>query len=282
MPPRVLCLLSNKVMKRKLCFCWYHITALLAFIVLNFLAEERCGNPWWAILQTNGGVGYCMTRILNEELREDVGGETDTARERARERGGERERERERERENERQWIRLPLREIIAPQILRPKYQRAHQEVGDLTHLRDSGLRRSRQEHGAIMRAIGTKRLLCPVFCSFASYFNLFLSIPLSHCLPFLSLTPIMNCIQYVVLGLRGLHFHIDGFFGELENWMLLSWFFFSLFLFLSPPSDGGGRHWGELHPNDPIEAFYLKPRRCIYQSSTLMNYVRGWETTPV
>lgn len=28
-----------------------------------------------------------------------------------------------------------------------------------------------------------------------------------------------------LVLLLRGLHFHIDGFFGELENWMLLSIF---------------------------------------------------------
>lgn len=64
------------------------------------------------------------------------------------------------------------------------------------------------------------------LFLFFCFLFQSFLSIPLSHCLPFLSLTPIMNCIQYVVLGLRGLHFHIDGFFGELENWMLLSWFF--------------------------------------------------------
>lgn len=64
------------------------------------------------------------------------------------------------------------------------------------------------------------------LFLFFCFLFQSFLSIPLSHFLPFLSLTPIMNCIQYVVLGLRGLHFHIDGFFGELENWMLLSWFF--------------------------------------------------------
>lgn len=64
------------------------------------------------------------------------------------------------------------------------------------------------------------------LFLFFCFLFQSFLSIPLSHCHPFLSLTPIMNCIQYVVLGLRGLHFHIDGFFGELENWMLLSWFF--------------------------------------------------------
>lgn len=44
-----------------------------------------------------------------------------------------------------------------------------------------------------------------------------------------------MNCIQCVILRLRGLHFHIDGFFGELENWMLLSCFcfFFPPFLLL-------------------------------------------------
>lgn len=39
-----------------------------------------------------------------------------------------------------------------------------------------------------------------------------------------------MNCIQYVVLQLRGLHFHIDGFFwgaGKLDAIVLL--FFFLL-----------------------------------------------------
>lgn len=56
-----------------------------------------------------------------------------------------------------------------------------------------------------------------------APYFNLFFS-P-SHTASLAILSPIMNCIQYVVLQLRGLHFHIDGFFGELENWMLLSIF---------------------------------------------------------
>lgn len=45
----------------------------IGVIVLNFLAEERCCNPLWAIPQTNGGVGYCMTRILNEEQRERSG-----------------------------------------------------------------------------------------------------------------------------------------------------------------------------------------------------------------
>lgn len=59
-----------------------HNSAIGSFPVLNFLAAECCCNPWWAILQTNGGVGYCMTRILNEEQREEVGGETDKERER--------------------------------------------------------------------------------------------------------------------------------------------------------------------------------------------------------
>lgn len=59
----------------------------------------------------------------------------------------------------------------------------------------------------------------------FAPYFNLFLFSFLfpSHTASLAILSPIMNCIQYVVLQLRGLHFHIDGFLGELENWMLLS-----------------------------------------------------------
>lgn len=50
-----------------------------------------------------------MTRILNEEQKEEVGGETDKE-------------------TNKQRQTKHPLREIIAPQILRPKYQRAPQE----------------------------------------------------------------------------------------------------------------------------------------------------------
>lgn len=82
------------------------------------------------------------------------------------------------------------------------------------------------QEHGAIMSAIGTKCLLCSLFVLLLPI-SIFFSISLSHRPPLLSLANIINCIQYVVLRLRGLHFHIDGFLGKLENWMLLSWFFF-------------------------------------------------------
>lgn len=131
-------------------------------------------------------------------------------------------------------------------------------------------LKRNRQRHGAIASA---KSVTSVLFLFLRFPFQSFFYFPLT--LPLLSLTNIMNCIQYVDLRLRGLHFHIDGFLGKLENWMLLSWFF-PFF----PLSNSVGRKLGRIKSNDPKEAFYLKPCSHICQSSTLMNYVRGREMT--
>lgn len=65
-----------------------------------------------------------------------------------------------------------------------------------------------------------------------------------------------MNCIQCVVLRLRGLHFHIDGFFGELENWMLLSCFFFFVFFSLL---EKAGAEVGENYTRGPNRSLLSK-----------------------
>lgn len=66
--------------------------------------------------------------------------------------------------------------------------------------------------------------LLGSIFQSFFFLFFYFFYFPLT--LPLLpSCLPLWIVYSMLVLQLRGLHFHIDGFFGELENWMLLSIF---------------------------------------------------------
>lgn len=164
----------------------------------------------------------------------EVGGETDKEREWEKERGV--------EREKEKQWIRHPLREIIALQILRPKYQRAPQEVGDLTHLWDFQLRRSRQEQAAIMRAIGTKHRLLVSFGSFAFYFNPFFYFTLI-------LPPSLSRSHYELYTVccsaaeRAPFPHRWLFWGagKLDATVL--------FLFFLSPGEAGGGSWGELHP---------------------------------
>lgn len=108
------------------------------------------------------------------------------------------------------QWIRWPLREI---KVFRS-------EVGGGSGrwwFKPPPLKRKRQEQSHYQ----SYRRQVPF--SFSCF--LFQS-PLLHPPP-LSLHSIMNCIQCVVLQPRGLHFHIDGLWGKLGNWILLSWFFF-------------------------------------------------------
>ena len=126
------------------------------------------------------------------------------------------------------------------------------------------------------MRAIGTKCLHCSVlfwlFCSNPFFYFTF-TLP--------SLLSRSNYELYTVccsVAERAPFPHRWIFWGT-GNWMLLSCFVLGFFFFFQR---WWGRKLGKITPNDPIEAFYLKPRRCIYQSSTLMNYVRGWETTPL
>lgn len=122
-----------------------------------------------------------------------------------------------------------------------------------------------------MMAAIGTECLLSPLFLFFSFRVQSFS--PLHF--PITSPANIMNRIQCVVPRLRGLHFHIDGFLGEagkLDATVLIYLFFFPR-LAIAWAEVGG-----ELNPTTQKKPFYLKPRSRICRSSSLMNYVRGWE----
>lgn len=122
------------------------------------------------------------------------------------------------------------------------------------------------------MAAIGAECLLSPLFLFFSFRVQSFS--PLHF--PITSPANIMNRIQCVVPRLRGLHFHIDGFLGEagkLDATVLIYLFFFPPLRAIAWAEVGG-----ELNPTTQKKPFYLKPRRRICRSSSLMNYVRGWE----
>lgn len=221
-PPQVPHLLSNKVMKKRLCFCWYHKTALLAFIVLNSSAEQCSCSPWWAILQMNRGIGYCMTKILNEEQAEEVVVQTDL------------------ENESRKTIKSTPTKRNYSSWII------AHEG----SPLWESQLNRSRLKTWSYEDSHKYRESPLLYFYSFVSYFNPFLKkkISLSQCLSFYPLLRLCLVYRLLLCSYEGSISTQMAFWeaGKLETTILI----LSLYHFYSfSCSNSLGWSWGEFNP---------------------------------
>lgn len=167
---------------------------------------------------------------------------------------------------SEKQRILHQLGEIIAQQISKLKYQRAHQEDGNLIHLWDSLLMRNRQEAimGAIVSSISS--------VIFSPKFPLILS---SHFIPLLPHLPWRSVYSVMVCGWGAAFPRGYLFFGKPENQMLPSWVLFSFSPLL--------RMVGETYTRRPSSKCFLSkaPQTPLFKLNTY-ELCRERETTPL